>query len=572
MKIDNTSLFFNSSIKDATATAAWGTSVGQSKKNGYKLDTDKEGLKDVIYGMTYNIKPADSLKATEMSENRELLYCSIFSKVFVNGIELKEESLIFLLVKEHTESHNGRIIISYPPYAEYATEEKALNNAEVYRKMGEALGCPNGCWFAFEINVRNQEELHFSAIVVSDTHTEYDSSAIRKIEWNNLVENKLQGNIKKTPLSIPKIIESITATNLIYSPEIITRFIAALLTKPFIILTGLSGSGKTKLAHSIVKLFCSSSEQYKLVPVGADWTSREPMLGFPDSIEKNRYIKPESGVLQLIIEANKAKNQDKPFFLILDEMNLSHVERYFADFLSAMESGDKIYLHDDTEGKDDIAPFIRFPKNLFIIGTVNIDETTYMFSPKVLDRANVIEFRVSKSDMSKFLSNNTIINDDGIEGLEAGMAGDFLDLAQKKDLKYGNTTIIGELVLFFDELKKVGAEFGYRTATEIKRFTAFAKMLNNEWSDEKIFDYAIMQKLLPKVHGSQRKLKDPLKKMAEFCMKDNKSPENFLNKEAKLDLETNDNINDVRYPVTLEKIVRMYHNLLHNGFTSYAEN
>ena len=114
-----------------------------------------------------------------------------------------------------------------------------------------------------------------------------------------------------------------------------------------------------------------------------------------------------------------AANQKKeyPHFLILDEMNLSHVERYFADFLSAMEARNGVIrLHD--EGPRDDLNFclprfdgdpvgvpreIPYPPNFFVIGTVNVDETTYMFSPKVLDRAHVIEFQVDAKNIGKFL-------------------------------------------------------------------------------------------------------------------------------------------------------------------------
>ena len=82
---------------------------------------------------------------------------------------------------------------------------------------------------------------------------------------------------------------------------------------------------------------------------------------------------------------NAEDDSENPYFLILDEMNLSHVERYFADFLSAIESGEEIPLYGNNDK-------LTLPDNLFIIGTVNVDETTYMFSPKVLDRANTIEF------------------------------------------------------------------------------------------------------------------------------------------------------------------------------------
>src|ERR1035437_598204 len=113
--------------------------------------------------------------------------------------------------------------------------------------------------------------------------------------------------------------------------------------------------------------------------------------------------------LDLILSARRTPSA--PHFLILDEMNLSHVERYFADLLSMIESQEDITLYCDKKGPDGVAentrdldPVFTLPENLFIIGTVNVDETTYMFSPKVLDRANVIEFSVEMDDMAAFLA------------------------------------------------------------------------------------------------------------------------------------------------------------------------
>src|SRR5690606_32630707 len=137
---------------------------------------------------------------------------------------------------------------------------------------------------------------------------------------------------------------------------------------------------------------CQDNSQYGIVPVGADWTNREPLLGYPDGLREDNYVLPDNGVLGLILKA--LENSKLPYFLILDEMNLSHVERYFADFLSIMETKESIQLysgHDRDSGNKSIPKKIYWPENLFIIGTVNIDESTYMFSPKVLDRANVIE-------------------------------------------------------------------------------------------------------------------------------------------------------------------------------------
>ncbi|MDD4159958.1 MAG: DUF3578 domain-containing protein, partial [Synergistaceae bacterium] len=205
-----------------------------------------------------------------------------------------------------------------------------------------------------------------------------------------------------------------------YSAKLITRFIASLLTKPFLILTGLSGSGKTKLAQAFAQWICEDESQYKLMPVGADWTNREPLLGYPNSLKPDEYVKPDSGVLDLIIQANN--HPELPHFLILDEMNLSIVERYFADFLSVMESKKEIPLYPKGSINNGVPAGLGIPDNFFIIGTVNIDETTNMFSPKVLDRANTIEFRVTSQEMEAFLNNASEIDMEAQNGKGAASA------------------------------------------------------------------------------------------------------------------------------------------------------
>jgi 5-methylcytosine-specific restriction protein B len=186
------------------------------------------------------------------------------------------------------------------------------------------------------------------------------------------------------------------------------------------------------------------------------------LLGFPDAINKGYYIKPENNVVDLILEAGKEENANKPYFLILDEMNLSHVERYFADFLSTMESEEEpMYLHSPDDWIDDMPATIKLPKNLFIIGTVNVDETTYMFSPKVLDRAHVIEFRVSDEEMENFLKEPSKPDLETLKGLGKEMASDFILKSQTEISEFEDLSEIKTVLLdFFKELKKVGAEFG----------------------------------------------------------------------------------------------------------------
>jgi len=374
------------------------------------------------------------------------------------------------------------------------------------------------------------------------------------------------------PFVIKPFIKALEEANLQFDNLFVIRFIASLLAKKFIILTGLSGSGKTKLATTFANWISQSPDQICLVPVGADWTNREPLLGFSNALVKGSYVKPDTGVVDLLLRATK--DPIRPYFLILDEMNLSHVERYFADFLSAMESEEKILLHPDVQNdwdECDVPPAISIPNNLFIIGTVNVDETTYMFSPKVLDRAFVHEFRVSSNDMRNFLGNPLKTDTSDIYFSGAGMARDFLEKAGATYGEFDNSEDLKEKIsLFFDELKTLGSEFGYRTASEIYRYGAILSTFDENGSIgiNNIIDAAVVSKLLPKIHGSRRKLEQTLISLFKLCIlnPEDEDINDFVSR--KKEIVGNENI---ALPVSSEKIVRMYRQVIQDGFTSFSE-
>lgn len=372
------------------------------------------------------------------------------------------------------------------------------------------------------------------------------------------------------PFSINSIIEHINETGLLYSHSLIKRFAFSLMAKRFLILSGLAGSGKTQLALAFAKALVEDKEkQMCVVSVGADWTNREPLLGYPNALKQGEYIKPENGVLDLLIEANKPQNANKPFFLILDEMNMSYVERYFADFLSAMESHEAIALWKECDSEsdscgNDVPEKIGLPDNLFIIGTINVDETTYMFSPKVLDRANVIEFKISIDEMTEFLDGIRQVDCSSICSKAAGMGADFIRLTNCKEFENGEAAA-ETLKAFFTELKSVNAEFGYRSATEIFRFISQAQKNDDtaeKMSDKEILDAAILQKLLPKLHGSRKKLEPALKGLWKLCFEPSVKDTMQI---------TRENIDKAVYKESADKIYRMYESANANGFTSFAE-
>jgi len=351
---------------------------------------------------------------------------------------------------------------------------------------------------------------------------------------------------------INRIQDAIKKSGLLYSDVFISRFAVSLMTKPFVILSGLSGSGKTRLAVAFAEAMSNNTDkQVKLIPVGADWTNREPLLGYPNAINEGQYVHPDSGILQLILDADKDRTH--PYFLILDEMNLSYVERYFADFLSAIESGQKIPLWDKKDG--DVPSSIVLPKNLFIIGTINVDETTYLFSPKVLDRANVLEFKIEEPEMEAYLKGSHK-DVKSISGSLSSLSEEFVSKAITP-VNSSLTDATKVLLDFFKELKKVNAEFGYRSASEIGRFISLAKEIGGLKSDDAI-DAAIVQKLLPKLHGSRKKLDPVLKSIWALC-------------ETKTEIDDNPDPEKAKYKLTANKVLRMYKSAFENGFTSFAE-
>ncbi len=366
--------------------------------------------------------------------------------------------------------------------------------------------------------------------------------------------------IEQLPFQMSALLNSIKGTGLLYEDNLIKRYACSLMTKPFVILSGLAGSGKTQLALAFAHAMSEDvTQQLCVVPVGADWTNREPLLGYPNALKLGEYVKPESGALQLMMRA--LRNPQKPYFLVLDEMNLSYVERYFADFLSALESHQEIPLWEKPDECDSEVPAkIALPKNLFITGTINVDETTYMFSPKVLDRANVIEFKISEQEMEDFLTQDMNGDIEKANGKCANMGKNFVERATSKEIEksdFANNT----LVAFFKELKKVNAEFGYRTATEIYRFIANAKICAEDMQEEDLLDASIVQKLLPKLHGSRKKLEPVLKALWKLSMTE----------EHKDDEINCENVGNAKFKKAADKIQRMMQTALDNGFTSFAE-
>jgi len=287
------------------------------------------------------------------------------------------------------------------------------------------------------------------------------------------------------------------------------QMLASIVSKGFMILAGGTGTGKTRSAK-LAAASIAGIDNIEVVAVGADWTDNRPLLGFRNLLAEGgkTYVAPPA--LRIIHKA--LDNQGKPYFLILDEMNLSHVERYFADFLSSMESKEPLKLHDSAEAlkTEDgilIGGKIAWPSNLFVIGTVNIDETTYMFSPKVLDRAHVIEFKVAWDEIEGGLEGAV---SDELLPLRPEQVQEFMRVAQVKDKALSeedHEALVEVLRDMHEALEGSRFVFAHRTARECLNFIASAQALAKAdivppQDTKDLIDLAILQKALPKLNGA----------------------------------------------------------------------
>lgn len=395
-------------------------------------------------------------------------------------------------------------------------------------------------------------------------------------------------------------VQDFSTTGFMVSSGFMRRVVASLLAKRFLILSGHTGSGKTRLGQLFATWISpreSNADYYEVVPVGANWTGADAIFGYPDALDEARYVR--TPALDLILRAHQSYQElgpeSLPHFLILDEMNLSHVEKYFADFLSAMESGEPISLHGGASLRDGVPPRFHLPPNLYVIGTVNVDETTYMFSPKVLDRAHVIEFRVDRSQIEEFLDNLRAASAENIAGLGADFSAAYVrqSLAELQIPAELEDAFRSEILLFFDVLSSFGNEFALRTVKEIAAFAqSYSQLASGPTEFAEVMDSSVIQKLLPRLHGSLRQVEPILCALGVLCYfhrsVNAESPDRSslvskahvaaslrdpqLHPLAELDGgEPAFRAAEAIYPLSFEKIQRMLQRVVRDGFVSFSE-
>lgn len=365
----------------------------------------------------------------------------------------------------------------------------------------------------------------------------------------------------KTVEKIEHLHKYILSKGFNYSLKDIANFYLSLKTKPFVILAGISGTGKTQLARKFAEAINAECE---LIPVKPDWTDNSDLIGYVDIDNQFK----EKVIIKTIKEA--ASDPQKIYIILLDEMNLARVEHYFSDFLSIIETrefeGNRIITKNlitdvNYKGEDELKELV-IPENVYIVGTVNMDETTHPFSRKVLDRANSIELNQVDLDwVNESLDKIEKLEDINNDFLKAKYLH-FKDLPENE--KEYSKKIIYTLKEIDEILKEADFQIGYRIRDELCFYMLYQREIKDIISYEEAFDFQIMQKILPRIQGSSSRVKKTIVKLIGYLSGKGDFDENYSVEEIeKLVKEVTKNRRSIN------KLLFMLRRYEDDGFTSF---
>ena len=323
---------------------------------------------------------------------------------------------------------------------------------------------------------------------------------------------------KLTPLKdlVDEVRNRIGADKLYYSEKDIRAFIAGLAASRLHLLQGISGTGKTSLPLAFAKAIGAFAS---VIEVQSGWRDRNDLLGYYNAFERRFY---ESEFLQALYRAQQPRHLPLPYFIVLDEMNLSHPEHYFADFLSALEQKQESQRISLLTAKVDSAPqlleesrWLRIPQNVWFIGTANHDETTKDFAPKTYDRSHVMEFPRHPEEFSAKRRNAALpITADALQ-VAFSQAREVHGAMATKAIAFLEKSLAADLA-------KLGLGWGNRLERQIENFVPV--VIESGGSLGEATDHLLATKLLRRLGGRFDLNASQLK---EFQQRLNKAWERF---------------------------------------------
>lgn len=361
-------------------------------------------------------------------------------------------------------------------------------------------------------------------------------------------------------VDLSHVLDYISGTGFTFEPWQVATFVTALRTKPFLILAGISGTGKTKLPQLVAE---ATGAEAVIVPVRPDWTDSSDLLGYERLT--GQFV---AGHLLKLCE-RAMRTPETQYFLVLDEMNVARVEYYFAEVLSVMES------RRWAEGAIVSAPLnpsaphlsedqpdwssVHLPANVSIIGTVNMDETTHGFSRKVLDRAFVLE--LSDVDLSDYASSREQ-TPTPTHWTSNAWAPAHLRLADLTDPQSNQAVVeaVNTLVRANESLDQAQLQVGFRVRDEVALFCLNAMGSKEHFVDRdetvvEPLDLCLNMKILPRLQGGGALLRDVLKDLESWT--------------APSRTDSGESESPSGFPRTHERVQLMQQRLDHTGFTSY---
>lgn len=325
-------------------------------------------------------------------------------------------------------------------------------------------------------------------------------------------------------------------------------YITALRTKPFMLLAGISGTGKSRIVREMAKACWKEGDEeygknhprnFCMVQVKPNWHDSSELIGYVSRLNGEKFV--VGPFLRFLAAA--IKDPDTPYFLCLDEMNLAPVEQYFAEYLSVIESRklnpdgtittDPIIEYENTDSygslidqlfdtpeerkaykTDEGGKRLTIPQNLFVVGTVNMDETTFSFSRKVLDRAMTIE--MNEVDLHGGLEKGA--------GNDIGYIGNSIigDAAEGCDVYEDNKELCDQVLAYLEQVNAIleGTPFkiAYRTRNEFLMYAVNRKALAPDSQLWQTLDEMTSMKILSRIEGDEERTKkvlDGLKTLVE---------------------------------------------------------
>ncbi len=316
-------------------------------------------------------------------------------------------------------------------------------------------------------------------------------------------------------------------------------YLTALRTKPFMLLAGISGTGKSRIVREMAKACWKEGDpeyennnprNFCMVQVKPNWHDSSEMIGYVSRLNGEKFV--VGPFLRFLAAA--LKEPEVPYFLCLDEMNLAPVEQYFAEYLSVIES--RKLNSDGTITTDPIIEYVdepwyhsliaqlfddedrgasrrlTIPQNLFVVGTVNMDETTFSFSRKVLDRAMTIE--MNEVNLHGGLEKGT--------GNEIGYIGNSImgDTAEGCDVYEDNRDLCDQVLAYLEQVNSIleGTPFkiAYRTRNEFLMYAVNRKALAPDSQLWQTLDEMTSMKILSRIEGDSDRTEKPLTELKKL--------------------------------------------------------